>query len=175
MTSVAETPAPPLAEFSPRADDRDDRHGHLERLVRGRRAGVRDLSFGAVGATANPTIVVDVWKQDPASWRAGSATLAAGLPARHRGRPRLGHRRGDVASRRAPLLEPAFEAHAGRQGRLSVQTDPTLFRTPDRMLAQGVQFTDPRAEHHREVPGDGGRHRRDRGGDVRAASASTSR
>ena len=28
------------------------------------------LSFGAVGATANPTIVVDVWNKDPGSWRA---------------------------------------------------------------------------------------------------------
>ena len=41
----------------------------------------------------------------------------------------------------AALLEPAFRAFGGRQGRLSVQTDPTLYRTPDAMLAQGVQFT----------------------------------
>ncbi len=40
----------------------------------------------------------------------------------------------------APLLLPAFEEHGGRQGRLSMQTDPTLFRSHDRMLAQGVHF-----------------------------------
>ena len=27
------------------------------------------ISYGAVGATANPTIVTDVWKVDPAYWR----------------------------------------------------------------------------------------------------------
>ena len=27
------------------------------------------ISYGAVGATANPTIVTDVWKSDPACWR----------------------------------------------------------------------------------------------------------
>jgi transaldolase len=40
----------------------------------------------------------------------------------------------------APLLLPAFEASGGRQGRLSMQTDPTLFRSYDRMLAQGEVF-----------------------------------
>ncbi len=33
----------PLADSPARTDDRDDRHRHLERLVRGRRARVRDL------------------------------------------------------------------------------------------------------------------------------------
>ena len=32
------------------------------------------VAFGAVGATANPTIVVDVWKKDPDRWAARSAS-----------------------------------------------------------------------------------------------------
>src|SRR5690242_495614 len=39
------------------------------------------LSFGAVGATANPTIVVDVWRKDPAHWSDRSRVLALEQPA----------------------------------------------------------------------------------------------
>lgn len=97
------------------------------------------VSYGAVGATANPTIVTDVWKADPSHWRGRVREIADA--------------REDVTEvdlawaiveemslRAAPLLLPAFEASSGRQGRLSMQTDPTLFRSFDRMLAQGVHF-----------------------------------
>jgi transaldolase len=97
------------------------------------------ISFGAVGATANPTIVADVWKQEPTFWRDRVRALAT----EHQAATEV-----DLAwlvveemsTRGARLLEPAFEAHAGRQGRLSMQTDPTLFRSPERMLAQGLHF-----------------------------------
>jgi transaldolase len=97
------------------------------------------ISFGAVGATANPTIVTDVWKHDPAFWRDRVRTLASDHPAATEV---------DLAwlvveemsIRGARLLEPAFERHAGRQGRLSMQTDPTLFRSPELMVAQGIHF-----------------------------------
>ena len=42
--------------------------------------------------------------------------------------------------RAAPLLLPAFEASGGRAGRLSVQTDPTLFRDTAAMVAQAAGF-----------------------------------
>jgi transaldolase len=98
------------------------------------------LSFGAVGATANPTIVVDVWRKDPAAWRQRVAALANERPT------------ADVAelawavveamsTRGARLLERVFEAKGGRQGRLSVQTDPTLFRTPAKMTEQALRFS----------------------------------
>jgi transaldolase len=98
------------------------------------------LSFGAVGATANPTIVVDVWNHHPDEWRGRVRELVGERP------------RATVADlawavveemsvRGAHLLEPVFEAQAGRQGRLSVQTDPTLFRSPERMVAQAVEFS----------------------------------
>ena len=97
------------------------------------------ISYGAVGATANPTIVADVWKADPAYWRRRVQVLAT---------ERLDATEVDLAwaiveemsLRAAPLLHPAFEASGGRQGRLSMQTDPTLFRSFDRMLAQGEHF-----------------------------------
>ena len=97
------------------------------------------ISFGAVGATANPTIVTDVWKKEPAYWRERVQALA---------RERPTSTEVDLAwavveemsTRGARLLEPAFAAHGGRQGRLSMQTDPTLHRLPDRMVAQGLSF-----------------------------------
>jgi transaldolase len=97
------------------------------------------ISYGAVGATANPTIVADVWKADPARWRNRVRELAA---------DRVDATEIDLgwaiveemSLRAAPLLRPAFDASGGRQGRLSMQTDPTLFRSPDLMLAQGEHF-----------------------------------
>lgn len=97
------------------------------------------ISFGAVGATANPTIVIDVWKKEPALWRGRVAALAAERP--EASEAELAWAIVDEMSvRAAPLLLPAFEAHAGRQGRLSTQTDPTLHRSASAMLDQAVHF-----------------------------------
>jgi transaldolase len=97
------------------------------------------ISFGAVGATANPTIVVDVWNKEPAHWRARVQALAADRP---NATPAVLAWAvvEEMSIRGARLLEPVFEAQAGRQGRLSVQTDPTLFRSPDRMVEQAAGF-----------------------------------
>ena len=38
------------------------------------------VSYGAVGATANPTIVADVWKGDPGRWRGRVRALAEARP-----------------------------------------------------------------------------------------------
>jgi transaldolase len=97
------------------------------------------IGFGAVGATANPTIVMDGWKKDPAGWAERVRSLALEQPS---------WTEVDLAwaiveemsLRGAKLLEPAFEAAGGRQGRLSMQTDPTLFRSTERMVEQGVGF-----------------------------------
>jgi transaldolase len=97
------------------------------------------VANGAVGATANPTIVHDVWKADPARWRGATRDLAAEHPA---------WTEVDLAwaiveamsLQAAPLLLPAYERFAGRQGRLSMQTNPTFWRTPEPMLTQGVRF-----------------------------------
>jgi transaldolase len=98
------------------------------------------LSYGAVGATANPTIVVDVWNRDPARWRARALAIAAERPT---ATPvEIGWAVvGDMSITGARLLEPVFEEQAGRQGRLSVQTDPLLYRTPDALVEQAVRFS----------------------------------
>ena len=98
------------------------------------------LSFGAVGATANPTIVVDVWNKDPGFWRQRVAELALDRPDASVSDLAWAVVE-DMSIKGARLLEPVFEAHAGRQGRLSVQTNPMLFRSPPQMVDQAVQFS----------------------------------
>jgi transaldolase len=39
------------------------------------------------------------------------------------------------------LLEPTFQAHQGKNGRLSLQTDPRLYRDSKRMLYQAIHFS----------------------------------
>jgi transaldolase len=97
------------------------------------------IGHGAVGATANPTIVSDVWKSDPGHWRTVTRELAEEHPAWTEVDLAWGIVEA-MSLRAAPLLLPAYERFGGRQGRLSMQTNPTFWRTPDAMLAQGVHF-----------------------------------
>jgi transaldolase len=97
------------------------------------------ISYGAVGATANPTIVADVWRAEPGYWRDRVQAIGAERPDATEIDLAWAIVE-EMSLRAAPLLRPAFEATGGRQGRLSMQTDPTLFRSFDRMLAQGEHF-----------------------------------
>jgi transaldolase len=139
VTAVSRPAAPPLAD-SP-----------LGRTVAGTATDIWNdscavdeleyaLSFGAVGATANPTIVVDVWRTEPARWRERVTAIAAERP--EATIPELAWAIvGEMSIRGATLLQPVFEAQHGRQGRLSVQTDPLAFRSPARLLEQALDFT----------------------------------
>jgi transaldolase len=136
--SLAELPAPPLADtplgrtIATTATDIWNDSCAIDELEYA-------ISFGAVGATANPTIVTDVWKKEPAFWRGRVRELARDR--RDAGESEIAWAIVDeMSTRAAPLLLPAFEAHRGRQGRLSTQTDPTLHRSPERMVAQGLHF-----------------------------------
>lgn len=97
------------------------------------------VEFGAVGATANPTIVVDNWRADPSHW----ATRARVLAGEH---PIWSERDvawaivAEMSVRAAPLLMPAFAQSGGRSGRLSIQTDPTRYRDADALVAQAREF-----------------------------------
>jgi transaldolase len=97
------------------------------------------IARGAVGATSNPTIVGEVLKKEADVWRPRIRDIAREKP-----------RATDVdvtwqvveemAVRGAATLEPIYRREKGRVGRLSIQTDPTLYRDPDRMLEQGRRF-----------------------------------
>ncbi len=98
------------------------------------------ITFGAVGATCNPVIALAAIKADLPTWRARIETLAAERPAATE--DELGWavvKELSVAA--AKLLEPIFVTHAGRNGRLSIQTDPRLHRDTASIVAQAVEFS----------------------------------
>ncbi len=97
------------------------------------------ISWGAVGATANPVIALAALRADAPRWRERLTTLAAEHPtATESELGWLAVEELSVAA--AALLEPAFHASGGRDGRLSIQTDPRLWRDADRLVEQALHF-----------------------------------
>ena len=97
------------------------------------------MSHGGVGATCNPVIVNDVLKKEMAFWRERIGQLVSEMPTATEGE--IGWRLVDeMTIRGAKLFLPIFEQHRGRNGRLSVQTDPRNFRNADAMLRQAQYF-----------------------------------
>jgi transaldolase len=97
------------------------------------------IANGATGATANPTIVHDVWKKDPAHWRDRVRELAREHSTWNE-RDLAWAVVAEMSVRGAQLLEDIFRRNHGRKGRLSVQTDPTLFRDARAMVDQAGGF-----------------------------------
>jgi transaldolase len=99
----------------------------------------RSIGFGAVGATCNPVIALAAINADLPHWTRRITELAAERP--HAGESELGWAVVEELSvNAAALLAPAFEAHQGRNGRLSIQTDPRLHRDPAALVAQAERF-----------------------------------
>ncbi|KQP95947.1 MULTISPECIES: transaldolase family protein [unclassified Rathayibacter] len=101
----------------------------------------RSISFGAVGATCNPVIALTTIEKNLDVWAPRIAQLAAEHPTA--GESELGWLAIEAMSiEAAALLLPAFRASGGRDGRLSVQTDPRLHRDADALVAQAVHFSE---------------------------------
>jgi len=106
-------------------------------------ASIHELTYsmehGAVGATCNPVIVVGILKKEMSLWkdrireiiderlRATEDEIAWQLVK-------------EISVKSAALLKPVFDAHNGKNGRLSIQTDPRLFRDPQAIVAQAQEF-----------------------------------
>ena len=105
-------------------------------------ASIQELTYsmehGAVGATCNPVIALGVLKKDP--------ELKAKIRALLRQKPTATE--GEIAwelvqeisVKGAALLKPIFDREAGKNGRLSIQTDPRLFRNSQAIVEQAAQF-----------------------------------
>jgi transaldolase len=100
----------------------------------------RSIEFGAVGATCNPVIALDAVTRNIDVWAPRIAEIA-------RERPTASESEigwavvEELSIQAAALLEPAFRASGGRNGRLSVQTDPRLHRDADALVAQAMHFS----------------------------------
>jgi len=101
----------------------------------------RSIAFGAVGATCNPVIALTTIEKHLDVWGPRIAALAEAHPTA--GESELGWLAIEQMSiEAAELLLPAFRASGGRDGRLSVQTDPRLHRDADALVAQAVHFSE---------------------------------
>ena len=98
------------------------------------------IAFGAVGATCNPVIAYTVIKNAIDTWGPRLREMADEHPTA--GESELGWLAVEELSvQAATLLEPAFRASGGRDGRLSMQTDPRLHRDAAALVEQAVHFS----------------------------------
>ena len=106
-------------------------------------ASIPELTYsmenGGVGATCNPVIAATVLADDAATWRPRAETLIREMPAATEDTIawKLVE---ELSIRAARLLEPIYEAQGGRNGRLSIQTDPRIFRDREAIVAQALAF-----------------------------------
>lgn len=99
----------------------------------------QSISFGGVGATCNPVIAHTTIVRDIDKWAPRIKEIAAQNPTWSDSE--IGWQAvKDLSVEAAQLLEPAFKQHKGRNGRLSVQTDPSLHRNKDALVDQAVEF-----------------------------------
>ena len=104
---------------------------------------VEELTYsvarGATGATSNPTIVGEVLKKEMHLWRDRIHELIAGNP--HWTEDEVTWKLNEeMAVRGAEILLPVFEREDGRKGRLSIQTNPKLYRDASRITEQALHF-----------------------------------
>jgi len=106
-------------------------------------ASVEELTYsieqGAVGATCNPVIAVTILKKELAAWRLRIESLLREMPTATE--DEIGWKLiEELSVRAAELLEPIFAVHHGRNGRLSIQTDPRFYRSTHAIVQQAEAF-----------------------------------
>jgi len=97
------------------------------------------VEHGAVGATSNPTIVLQVIQKEMDLWKDRIIEMIQQNP--------TGSEEEitwqvieEVTVKGADLLLPVFERTGGKKGRLSIQTNPVYYRDWERLAAQAVHF-----------------------------------
>jgi transaldolase len=107
-------------------------------------ASIQELTYsiehGAVGATCNPVIVHGILKKEINTWKSRIQTLITELPTATEDEIAWQLVR-EVSVQSAALLKPIFDAHRGKNGRISIQTDPRLFRDSQAIVKQAVEFS----------------------------------
>jgi transaldolase len=98
------------------------------------------LEHGGVGATCNPVIVLDVLKKEANLWNDRIRAIAKETPTftEEQVAWRLVE---EISTARSALLLSIFREQKGRNGRLSIQTDPRLYRDAAAMTSQAVRFS----------------------------------
>jgi transaldolase len=106
-------------------------------------SSVEELEYavarGATGATSNPTIVGEVLKKELRLWRDRIPEIVAGNPMWTEDEVAMKLYE-EISVRGARVLVPVFEREGGRKGRLSIQTNPKLYRDAGRLAEQALRF-----------------------------------
>jgi transaldolase len=97
------------------------------------------IQNGAVGATSNPTIVGEVLHKEMHLWRDRLHEMIAERPAATED-DITWQLIEEMAVKGSELLLPVFEREQGRKGRLSIQTNPKLYRNSEKITEQGLRF-----------------------------------
>src|SRR5215813_4503842 len=98
------------------------------------------IANGAVGATSNPTIVLDVLKKEMPSWRDRIYQIINENPCWTE-EDIAWKLTEEMAVKAAKLLYPIFEREKGKKGRLSLQTNPTFYRNAEAIVKQAIHFS----------------------------------
>jgi len=97
------------------------------------------ISHGAVGATANPVIIGTVLKKEMPLWKDRILQIIRENPTGSEAAIAWKLME-EMSVKAAALLAPVFDRENGRNGRLSIQTDPRLFRNPKAIVEQAVHL-----------------------------------
>jgi transaldolase len=99
------------------------------------------IKHGAVGATCNPVIVETVLKQEWDNWKDRIPKIIKENPSANE--DEIAWKLIEEMSVKASkLLLPVYEREKGKNGRLSVQTDPRNFRSKKKILEQALRFNE---------------------------------
>mgnify|MGYP000858282633 CR=1 FL=1 len=108
-------------------------------------SGIKELAYaldrGAVGATTNPSIVLNVIKSEIDTWE--NRIIKA-----IKDNPELNEDEiawliiEDLGRERSKLLLPVYEEHKGQKGRLSIQTNAKYYRNWEMMADQAARFNE---------------------------------
>jgi len=100
----------------------------------------RAIEYGAVGATCNPVLAFAAIKANNARWTNRILQLAASKSDMNPSE--IGWQVVEELSQdSARLLMPAFEQYSGKNGRLSIQTDPRLYSSAQSIVDQAVAYS----------------------------------
>jgi len=97
------------------------------------------IEHGAVGATSNPTIVLNVLKEELSSWKPRILEIIRDNPAWSEVEITWKIFE-EIGVKGSKTLLPVFEKLQGKKGRLSIQTNPANYRNADALTKQAVHF-----------------------------------
>ncbi len=106
-------------------------------------ASIQELTYsmehGAVGATCNPVIVLGVLKKEMGLWKDRIQAIIKQYPTADEDKISWQLVQ-EISAKAAGVLKPVFDMHKGRNGRLSIQTDPRLYRNTRAIVDQAAEF-----------------------------------